>query len=110
MTTSRVISRSDSGTNPCAKSIPKRDSKALSCHGAQNNTGQVRHLDEFKVTNTATGLNKVHTTRSAETTALWAMHFHGPASYCCTDPPKAGVTLLPQNNTGWKGPAGETSG
>lgn len=86
LTASRIISRSDSGTNPCVKSIPKRVSKALGCHSAQNNTGQVRHLDEFKVTNTETGLNKVHTTCSAETTALWAMHFYVPASYCCTDP------------------------
>lgn len=78
LTASRIVSRSDSGTNPRVKSIPKRVSRALSCHSAQKNTGQVRHLDEFKVTNTETGLNKVHTTRSAETTALRGMHFYGP--------------------------------
>ena len=40
--------------------------------------GQVRHLDEFKVSNTETGLNNLHTARSAETTALQAMHFDVP--------------------------------
>lgn len=78
LTASRIVSQSDSGTNPCVKSIPKTVSKALGCHSAQNNTDQVRHLDEFKVTNTETGLNKVHTTCSAETTVLQAMHFYGP--------------------------------
>lgn len=29
------------------------------------------------------------------------------ASYCCADPWKASVTLLSQNNMGWKGPVKE---
>lgn len=44
----------------------------------RNSIGQVRHLDEFKVTNTETGLNNLHTAYSAETAALQARHFYVP--------------------------------
>ena len=61
-------------------------------------------MDEFKVTNTETGLNNLHTAPQQRPQHSRQGISLRPATYCCAGPWKTSVTPLSQNGIGQKGP------